>query len=290
MVTSFADGTKISFEQAIVANATGMTVAQRGMRGLDHAGHVDELTATYDVDELREPRRRRRLRRRQPARPGRLRAGHARRPEAAALPGAVQARPGPLYSFYTPYHLCHFEVPQTVARAVLFGDAAIAPVGAPTVEVVATAKQDLRAGTVLDGLGGYDTYGQAERADVTAVEDLLPMGLAEGAGCASTCPGTRSSATPMWSFRPAGWSTGCEPSRWPSGPCSRPSEPDVWHPQPARRVRMKVLMVTNAVAPDKLGGLERYVRELAATLVRKGHDVTTLSKRTGTRAAERTDR
>lgn len=43
---------------------------------------------------------------------------------------------------------------------------------------------------------------------------------------------------------------------------------------------MKVLMVTNAVAPDKLGGLERYVRELAAALVRKGHDVTTLSKRT----------
>lgn len=39
-------------------------------------------------------------------------------------------------------------------------------------------------------------------------------------------------------------------------------------------------MLTNAVAPDKLGGLERYVRELAAALVRKGHDVTTLSKRT----------
>ncbi len=23
---------------------------------------------------------------------------------------------------YTPYHLCHFEVPNTVARAVLFGE------------------------------------------------------------------------------------------------------------------------------------------------------------------------
>ena len=34
---------------------------------------------------------------------------------------------------------------------------------------------------MLDGLGGYDTYGQAERADLTAVENLLPMGLAEGA-------------------------------------------------------------------------------------------------------------
>ena len=33
MVTSFADGTKISFEQAIVANATGMRAAKRGMYG-----------------------------------------------------------------------------------------------------------------------------------------------------------------------------------------------------------------------------------------------------------------
>ncbi len=35
MVTSFADGTKVSFEQATVANAFGLTVLQRGMsRGL----------------------------------------------------------------------------------------------------------------------------------------------------------------------------------------------------------------------------------------------------------------
>ena len=56
MVTSFADGTKISFEQAIVANATGMCVEQRGMRGGDHDGHVDELCSNgrYDVDKLRQ--------------------------------------------------------------------------------------------------------------------------------------------------------------------------------------------------------------------------------------------
>ena len=53
MVTSFADGTKISFEQAVVANAWGMSVPKRGMNGWDHAGHVDELTSGYDVDELR---------------------------------------------------------------------------------------------------------------------------------------------------------------------------------------------------------------------------------------------
>src|ERR671917_2656324 len=53
MVTSFADGTKISFEQAVVANATGVTVVERGMRGLAHTGHIDELTQRFDVDELR---------------------------------------------------------------------------------------------------------------------------------------------------------------------------------------------------------------------------------------------
>jgi predicted homoserine dehydrogenase-like protein len=33
---------------------------------------------------------------------------------------------------------------------------------------------------VLDGLGGYDTYGQADRAEIVASDDLLPMGLAQG--------------------------------------------------------------------------------------------------------------
>lgn len=39
-------------------------------------------------------------------------------------------------------------------------------------------------------------------------------------------------------------------------------------------------MVTNVVAPDKLGGLERYVRELSAQLVKTGIQVTVISKRT----------
>ncbi len=40
-----------------------------------------------------------------------------------------------------------------------------------------------------------------------------------------------------------------------------------------------VIIITNAVAPDKLGGLERYVRELAAGLVRQGVRVTVVAKR-----------
>jgi predicted homoserine dehydrogenase-like protein len=180
MVTSFADGTKISFEQAIVANATGMTVAGRGMRGLPFDGHVDALTETYDVGELEKlggvvdyvvgakPG------------PGVYVMASHDDPKQRHYLELYKLGTGPLYSFYTPYHLCHFEVPQTVARAVLFGDAALTPLGPPTVEVVTTAKRDLPAGTVLDGLGGYDSYGQAERADVTSSQELLPMGVAEG--------------------------------------------------------------------------------------------------------------
>jgi predicted homoserine dehydrogenase-like protein len=180
MVTSFADGTKVSFEQALVANATGMTVSQRGMLGMDHHAHIDELTSRYDVAELEnaggvvdyvvgsKPG------------PGVFVLATHDDPKQRHYLNLYKLGEGPLYSFYTPYHLCHFEVPQTVARAVLFGDATIAPLGAPTVEVVTTAKRDLMAGEVLDGLGGYDTYGVAERADVTAAEELLPMGVAEG--------------------------------------------------------------------------------------------------------------
>jgi glycosyltransferase involved in cell wall biosynthesis len=38
-------------------------------------------------------------------------------------------------------------------------------------------------------------------------------------------------------------------------------------------------MVTNSIAPDALGGLDRYARELSAALVREGLDVTVVTKR-----------
>jgi predicted homoserine dehydrogenase-like protein len=181
MVTSFADGTKVSVEQALVANATGMTVHRRGMLGRDHRGHVDELTTMYDVDELRavggcvdyvvgsQPG------------PGIYVLATHDDPKQRHYLELYKLGQGPLYSFYTPYHLCHFEVPTTVARAALLGDATIRPMGAPSVDVVTVAKTDLVAGTELDRPGGYHYYGEAERADTTHRDGLLPVGLAEGA-------------------------------------------------------------------------------------------------------------
>jgi predicted homoserine dehydrogenase-like protein len=87
---------------------------------------------------------------------------------------------GPLYTFYTPYHLGHFEVPVTIARAAAYGEPAVAPLGGPVVEVVTTAKRDLAAGEVLDGIGHYMTYGQCENADRARTDGCLPLGVAEG--------------------------------------------------------------------------------------------------------------
>jgi predicted homoserine dehydrogenase-like protein len=180
MVTSFADGSKISFEQAIVANATGMKVAKRGMLGYDFTGHVDEMTNMYDVDQLKElggivdyvvgakPG------------PGVFVFATHDDPKQRHYLNLYKLGEGPLYSFYTPYHLCHFEVPLSVARAVLFGDAVMAPIGGPLVDVVTTAKIDLKAGETLDGIGYYMTYGQCENSDIVQAQKLLPMGLAEG--------------------------------------------------------------------------------------------------------------
>ncbi len=180
MVTSFADGSKISFEQAIVANATGMTVAKRGMLGHDFRGHVDEMTKMYDVDQLKElggivdyvvgtkPG------------PGVFVFGTHDDPKQRHYLNLYKLGEGPLYSFYTPYHLCHFEVPLSVARVVLFKDVVMAPIDGPRVVVVTTAKIDLKAGETLDGIGFYMTYGQCEKSDIVREQNLLPMGLAEG--------------------------------------------------------------------------------------------------------------
>ena len=88
---------------------------------------------------------------------------------------------GPLYSFYVPYHLMIFEAPISVTRAVLFDDAAIKPDGAPKVDVIATAKRDLKVGETVDGLGGFMTYGLCETYAITRGDALLPIGIAEGA-------------------------------------------------------------------------------------------------------------
>ncbi|MEY2439044.1 MAG: hypothetical protein QOI34_429 [Verrucomicrobiota bacterium] len=181
MVTSFADGSKISFEQACVANATGMSVEMRGMRGGDFEGHVDELchSGRYDVDRLRALGGVVDYTVKSKPGPGVFVLATHDDPKQRHMLNLYKLGPGPMFSFYTPYHLCHFEVPLSAARVALFRDHVLSA-KRPMVDVITLAKVDLKAGEELDAIGGYRTYGQCENYAVSRSENLLPQGLAEG--------------------------------------------------------------------------------------------------------------
>ena len=178
MVTSFADGSKISFEMAVVANATGLRAGKRGMYG-PSCSHVKEAVNLFPMDQLLNGGLVDYVLGAEPA-PGVFILGFNDDPIEQQYLNYYKMGSGPLYVFYTPYHLCHFEVPLTVARAALFKDAAVVPLGGPICDVIAVAKCDLKAGERLDGIGGFTCYGELENTEVARIENLLPMGLSEG--------------------------------------------------------------------------------------------------------------
>jgi predicted homoserine dehydrogenase-like protein len=175
MVTSFADGSKISFEQTIVANATGAKVLQRGMsRGVPFDGSPFELASLYDLDAIRDV--------------GSVvdytvgpssvkifcLAEH-RDPKQQHYLSLYKMGEGPLYPFWIPYHLPHFEAPSAIARVVLLGHHVAPALDGPSVEVCAVAKRELKAGEVLDEYGMFMTHGEAVNAEEMS-SGALPAG------------------------------------------------------------------------------------------------------------------
>lgn len=180
MVTSFADGSKISFEQAIVANATGFVVRSRGMsRGIEYKDDVMKIGKIYDIDEIRKLGGIVDYVVGTPLTKLYVLAEHPD-PRQQHYLNLYKMGDGPLYSFFLPYHLVHFEVPTAIARVSLFRDPVAKPLGGPVVEVCAVAKRDLKAGEVLDDYGMYMTYGEAVNADEMCRNHYLPEGLVEG--------------------------------------------------------------------------------------------------------------
>ena len=177
-VTSFADGTKLSMEATIIANATGFTVGTRGMYG-PRCAHVREMARLLPEEGLLNG--------------GLVDYALGAEPHTGAFVIAYEEHPqkrkelayykmgdGPFYVFYTPYHLPHIQIVSTIARAALHHDATVAPRGAPVCEVLTVAKRSLKRGEQLDGVGGFTTYGVIDKAEVMASQRLLPMGLSGG--------------------------------------------------------------------------------------------------------------
>lgn len=178
MVASFADGSKLAIESAIIGNATGFVPGVRGMYG-HSCGHVKDLLGKFKVEDF--------------ANGGLVDFVLGAEPHTGAFVMTYNDHPikqkymsyfkfgeGPLYMFYTPYHLPHMQLPHTVARAVLFKDPTLAPRGAPVCDTVSLAKRDLKAGEVLDGMGGFTCYGQIDSYVNCRRNDDLPIALSVG--------------------------------------------------------------------------------------------------------------
>src|SRR5882724_2692199 len=177
-VTSFADATKLSMEATVLANATGFHVGRRGMLG-PSCSYVREIAQLLPAEQMlatglvdyalgAAPHT------------GAFVIVHEETPRKKVQLAYYKIGDGPFYVFYTPFHLPHIQIASTIGRAVIHHDATVAPIGGPVCEVLTVAKRDLQAGELLDGVGGFCTYGLIDNRAAARAQVALPIGLSDG--------------------------------------------------------------------------------------------------------------
>jgi predicted homoserine dehydrogenase-like protein len=177
-VTSFADSTKLSMEATVLANATGFHAGRRGMYG-PTCKEVREMASLLPADQMLST--------------GLVDYALGAAPYTGAFVIVHEESPlkkvqlayyklgdGPFYVFYTPFHLPHIQLASTIGRAVILRDPTVAPIAGPVCEVVTVAKRDLKAGELLDGIGGFCAYGLIDNAATARATAALPIALSEG--------------------------------------------------------------------------------------------------------------
>jgi predicted homoserine dehydrogenase-like protein len=193
MFNSFLDGTKSAIEMAAIANATGLAVPENGLRfPAVGAGRLQEvlipaadggiLEASGMVEVVASAERGSEVELPDSLRWGVyvvFRAPNAYARDCFAQYGLKTDASGTYAALYRPYHLIGLELGVSIVDAVLRGE----PTGATRSwagDVVAVAKRDLAAGTMLDGEGGYCAWGKVVPAARSRAMRALPIGLAHG--------------------------------------------------------------------------------------------------------------
>jgi predicted homoserine dehydrogenase-like protein len=193
-LVTFRDTTKTAIEMACISNATGLIPDVRGMHGpvagikdmarlfrlrdeggiLKNRGVVDYarplLLADGAVDFVHS------------VTPGVFVVVRATHPQIQADLGYWNVeRTGEYFTFYTPYHLVTNEIPLSIVWAVEDREPTVVPRHGLLTECIGAAKADLKAGTTLDGGGGYTVYSVADLACVAKREGCVPFGLLDQA-------------------------------------------------------------------------------------------------------------
>jgi predicted homoserine dehydrogenase-like protein len=181
MLIEFVDGSKTMIEMAAVSNATGLVPDVRGMHGpttsrdrlnetfalKEHGGVLNKTgVVDYGIGKVH---------------PGVFAVVTTDHPRLRQALVYRDMGNGPYYTLFRPYHLCSIEVPLTCAMLVIRGKSNMVPLDKLVSEVFAVAKQDLRPGGLLDGIGGCNFYCLIDKYEIAAEEGLLPAGIAKNA-------------------------------------------------------------------------------------------------------------
>jgi len=176
--TAFTDGTKVQIEQVFVANGLGADIASPGLMGPE--------TETWQAAAEQLGARAHELRR--PVSDYVIAKGRPPAVFMVAEHDADEAGPlryfklgdGPLYFLPRDYHLCFFEIPRTIHRALAGQPPLLTNTGNPKISVAAIAKRALPAGTTIPyAIGSFDFRGEAVR--VAEADNHVPIGILENA-------------------------------------------------------------------------------------------------------------
>lgn len=168
MCSSYTDGSKLCVEMATVANAFDGRVLQPGMMG-PRIPSVYDIFDHFDFASFWKPGDAPIVDYVLGAKPtgGVFAIGHTDNAyhQFSFSWYPSYHGPGPFYLFYRHFHLPHFEALRAVAEAVIDGTTRLASWAGMKTNVITYAKKDLAAGEILDGLGGYASYGFIENLD-----------------------------------------------------------------------------------------------------------------------------
>ena len=193
MFNSFLDGSKPAIESAAIANATGLSVPKDGLAyppgGVDDIPNLMRPKSAGGVLET----------------PGLVEVISCLTKDGTEIPNDIRKgvwvtiegdndyvrncfdeykvvtdTTGRYMSLYKKWHLIGLELGISVASVGLRAE----PTGAAlcfNADVAAIAKIDLKAGSILDGEGGFTIYGGVRPARLSVTRNYLPLGLAKHA-------------------------------------------------------------------------------------------------------------
>ena len=173
-VISFTDGTKIQFEQALVANGLGAGIAAPGLLGIASedvntgAKALAEQAKTlgYSIsDYILSP---------ESPRGVFIVAEHDERQKMYLR--NYKLGEGPYYVLLQDFHLCHLEIAKTIRKVLDSYGVLLNNSKAPTISVAAITKRPLVPGDIIgQGIGSFNVRGIAIR--IADNRDHVPIGL-----------------------------------------------------------------------------------------------------------------